>query len=353
MKATKKSGSAFALVLALTLAQGARGATWQGGTADWASDHWGLNSPDGYPGDIAHPSEFAGLTVAGEAQIKPGDSIDYSGVAFASVATVEQTGGTMISDNRFDVRTRIDLLGGTLTGNGVFWVSAGGIWNVDGGELGTRVTTHDGLPTGGGAADAYFDFVGTGDGTLLVTESGIVDIHTIDMNDLTGGGDALVEVHGVVPAASDGYKRSTLYWQLNKHSLGGSATAKFVLSSAGITPWRLISNNSLNLGTGANRGLLDVDVSAFSTIPGLTTNVTLFDYTGSIQGDGTFGGITIVHQGEVLDPGPEGNLGIGQYYLDMTGGPGNTDIVLYFNIPEPSTVVLLTLGGLLAWRKRK
>ena len=68
-------------LVAFALAGTTQAATWGGGTGDWASDNWGLDAPDGYPGDANYPNEPASLTVAGEVQIGPGDAIDYGGVA--------------------------------------------------------------------------------------------------------------------------------------------------------------------------------------------------------------------------------------------------------------------------------
>jgi len=136
-------------------------ATWDGGNGDWTSakgNRWGLGVGQ-YPGDAAHGDETADLSAEGQVVIKEGDEIRQQprGSLSVKAGTIKQTGGILISDN-IHVRTRYDLLGGTVTGNGAFLVSAGGVWNVDGGELGTRVTSHDDLPKGEGAADAIFEF---------------------------------------------------------------------------------------------------------------------------------------------------------------------------------------------------
>lgn len=303
-------------------------ATWDGGNGDWTSakgNRWGLGVGQ-YPGDASHGDEIADLSAEGQVVIKDGDEIRQQprGSLSVKAGTIKQTGGILISDN-IHVRARYDLLGGTVTGNGAFLVSAGGVWNVDGGELGTRVTSHDDLPKGEGAADAIFEFNGRGDGTLSVTESGVVDLHSIRMNKLVGGV-ARVEARGVTPPDRDAFKRSALYWQLNKHPSGEKAVARFVLSPEGITPWRILGE--LNLGEDDNRGALEVDVSAFPA-RGASVGCTLFDYRTLI---GAFGEVAILSHGRPLQPGPKENLGVGQYFLEMHGGDG-ADIVLFFRTP--------------------
>ena len=328
------------MMIAGILASNVTAATWQGGTNDWASDNWGLDTPDGYPGDANYVTELSYLnnaSASGEAQIKAGDYITNNAVCLVSTATIKQSGGIWINNIRIDLRTRLDLLGGTLTSDGSFRVAGGGVWNIDGGELGTRITTHDGLPTGGNA-DLSFTFRSAG-GSLIVSESGIVDVHTIDMSTYltTAGGIALVEAHGVV---GDKYDRATLFWKLKKHSSAASATAKFVFSTNGISPWIVLSNNALDLGIGADRGLLDIDVSAFNSDG--TNAYTLIDYAQAIQGDGTFGDTNVVDDVHgVMSPGTAGSLQPGEYFLDYAYG--GDKIAIYFNNPLPAagTVVII------------
>lgn len=338
-------------LLALLSAQVARAATWAGGTGDWTSagvNNWGLGVGR-YPGEVGiYSNETAALTTAGQALIKTGDTIDHRkyGYVYSTTTTIKQTGGIFLNDYRIAVPTRYDLLGGTLTGNGEYRTYEGGVWNVDGGELGTRLSTHDGLPAG----DSIFNFEGSGDGTLRVTKDGIVDLHTIRMRNLTGT--ALVEAVGVVPTDSDLYKRSVLYWYLNRSNAGLASVARYVFSSEGISPWKV---NQLYLGTGASRASLDVDLSVFTSAG--STNFTLFDLGqwGQLADSGSFGNVS-VRSGESMFSlgGAPTNLGSGQYYLDMAGGTYGKDIVLYFNnIPEPSAAAALGLGALLVFLRAR
>jgi len=338
------------VIALLTLAAGplVTAATWQGGDGDWVSDNWGLDGPDGSPGDANYGGETALGTASGEIRINPGDEINHDAVAFFSVNTVVQTGGSYIEDTRLDIRTRYDLEDGVLTGSGSFRVN-GGTLNVDGGMFGTRVTA----PTGFAKPDSVLSFQGSGTSTLVVTEDGIVDIHTLSMEDQTAGGDAVVEVHGVI-ASGDPFDRSTLFWQLKKASVAASATARFIFSDQGITPWTLISNNSLDLGTGADRGDLEANVTELTSDG--TVGHTLIDYRLNIMGDGTFGEITITD--DVLGTLSEGTLGSlqqGEYFLDYTGGDDSDDIVLYYNniIPEPGSLMLLGAGGAMVFLRRR
>jgi hypothetical protein len=342
---------AGAAVFALMPAGSARAATWGGGTGDWISDNWGLNSPDGSPGDANHHTEAATIN-SGTVNINAGDSISLTAspgliTLNAAGVTVNQDGGSLTNSVRTTVYGQYHLSGGLLDGTD-FRMSRGGVYSVSGnGHFGTRLA---------GGPDSIIQFNGYGDGMLDIT-GGIIDVHTVDMSHLfTGGGyatqDSLVKVTGTAATVQ------TLYWYLNSGTGGTSATADFVFSASGISGWSVGSNNGLNLGTGANRGLLSVDVNAFTSDG--TTGFSLIDYRQAIQGDGTFGGISILdsHYAGGLTLGTKGSLLPGQYYLDMadnTVGDG-TMIALYFNntVPEPGALGLVLLGGMgLMTRRRK
>jgi hypothetical protein len=329
----------------------ARAATWVGGTGDWvsASDNWGLGVGV-YPGDSSHTTETTAIN-SGTVNIKAGDNISFTaspGLLTVGIGSVlNQTGGSLWSNSRMTVYGQYNLGDGLLDGNSNFWISRGGVYSISGGQFGTRSTNT--------LINSLVDFSGYGSGTFEIT-GGKIDVHSIHMQDLIVNAGYPVKT-AVVQVTGNEADLNTLYWYL-KSATGTTATAGFTFSSAGISGWDVTSNNALDLGIGDNRGLLSVNVDAFTSDG--TTGFSLIDYRGAIQGDGTFGGVSILdsHYAGGLTPGTLGDLQPGQYYLNMADsnvGDGSA-LVLYFNntVPEPGALGLVLLGGLtLVTRRRK
>ncbi len=338
-----------AALAGLTPIKTAQAAIWAGGTGDWvsAADSWGLGA-DVYPGDSGHTTEAATIN-SGAVKINTGDTVSLTAspglLTVGADAVVQQEGGSLLSNSRATVYGHYALSDGLLDGSS-FRLSRGGVYSVSGGQFGTRSTNT--------SMNSQVDFNGYGGGTFDIT-AGKVDLHSIFMQNLIVNA-VYPDKAALVQVTGDEAQLQTLFWNLYSSS-GTTATAGFVFSASGISGWTVASNNALNLGTGDTRGLLSVDVSAF-TSDGMT-GFSLIDYRGAIQGDGTFGGVSILdsHYAGGLTPGVQGNLQPGQYYLDMADGTvgDGSAVVLYFNnaVPEPGGMALLLAGGLLLAVRRR
>jgi len=118
----------IAIGLAASIPQQSHAATWGGGTADWVSDNWGLNAPDGSPGDGTYTTETALITTGGIVTINPSDFIAVGSTTFVSNGIINQSGGTASFNTVLRMRTQYNLTGGGLTddGNAAWYVGSGG-----------------------------------------------------------------------------------------------------------------------------------------------------------------------------------------------------------------------------------
>lgn len=312
-------------VAALVLGGAAQAASWGGGaTGDWTSvgvDNWGLGV-GAYPGDGVNDGETHDIG-ASTVAIQPGDSISTLKIVLLNGATLNMSGGTFLSQSRLQVYTagQLNLTGGTLTGDTDVRILGDSTITVDGGELGTRLTGIDGVAP---PNDMLVSFYGSG--TLRVTENGIFDVNRLQYDLLGAGHTGVAEFQGVAAAAFD---RSALFVDLFDND-ATSATLKFEFSAAGLTPLTQFSNHGLNIGAASR---LEVDVSALDDSDG-TTAYPLIDYTGDIQGVGTFASVAITDDAlGTLSPGTPGSLQPGEYSLDYAhdGGGGDMMIALYFD----------------------
>lgn len=281
-------------------------AIWDGESGAWASEQWGSELTDGWPGDVNHPTTPVEINMGGvKVEIRDEDSLllDHPAGTMIKAGTVIQTGGTFTSNSRLDIRDGYQLSGGTLTGKGSIWISHEGKFRIAGGRL--------------EAPDAEIVFQ-AGPGTLQVS-LGEVDIGHIIMNKESAA-EAVLEVIGSEATLK------VLTFRLS--GAGGISTAKFVFDASGISGWQVRGGpGSLNLGPKDNPGNLTVDVTACPSSG--TEGFQLFDYTIPTALTGGFGDI-VVSQGSLrLTPLESGTPKPGQYRLDLEDG----EIVLYYHTP--------------------
>jgi len=317
----------FLLTMLFGLAHTAQAATWGGGTGNWVSDNWGLNAPDGSPGDATYTAEGAMITTGGVININPSDSIAVgNAVVFVNNGIINHSGGTASYGLRLDMRTQYNLSGGTLTDDGsTSWrVNSGGEYNISGGSWSTT------------SALLY-----QGSGLLNIT-GGDVALGAINMDDGTHTGTTVFRITGTSAGTLQ-----ALTTRLSPNT-GGSSEAQFIFSDSGIDAWTTQGGTgSLTLTTAGGSADLVVDMANYSTAG--VQNFTLFDYsTASGALAGTFGSIAVSSNANgAFTLGSDAlSLTPGQYFIDYAAGDGS-DIVLSANnfvIPEPSTLLLMGMS---------
>ena len=120
-------------------------------------------------------------------------------------------------------------------------------------------------------------------------------------------------------------------------------TNRFIASSAGVTPFSISDRFSLR-GTNS---VLEVDLTNYDTANGET--LTLFNY-GSLllqnqaSGDNGFGAYTVT--------GPGGASWTENVHYTINLGDLSNDAITLTIIPEPSSALLLALGGLAIIKRR-
>jgi len=309
------------LAVALLVVPNLPAATWGGGNGNWVSDNWGLNAPDGSPGDANYPSEAALLTSAGTLLIQSGDSITMGNSLFMSVSTVNQTGGSISVSGATRIRSNYTLNGGSLTTTGASYVETAGTLAVVSGTLNVSSSIEYGMGTNA------INLSG-GDVTIVQLRN---DKVTTSSGSVTVTGSTFTKLQSTILVFAD---------------LGASASSNvnFVFDGSGVTPWSVIGGpSSLTLGTGINAANLSVNVSAMLSEG--VAGVNLFDYGNAATVSGAFGTVAITDTTYgTLTLGTEGALNAGEYFLDY-GGIGDTDVTLFYNtVPEPGTLALLGLG---------
>lgn len=132
------------------------------------------------------------------------------------------------------------------------------------------------------------------------------------------GMSSLVEVTG----SSATIEAGAVALHKNAANTSGSATARFVFDSKGISK---IATTTLNLGEGAEAGVLEVDVSNLSNAG--STGYVLFDYAALT---GAFGSVRVTSGETLLKERTSGSLLTNEYTLSYGGGKEGGTVRLFF-----------------------
>ena len=341
----RTSTIAFAIIALLALIAvppaSAAPATWAGGaTGNWNSagvNNWGLGVGV-YPGD-GSAFDYAIMSSA-TVSVLTGDTITFNSEStLVNGATLKIEGGTFFTNGRIQIYgTNPEFLqtGGKVTGDADLRLLDGSTANFTGGQYGNRLEV-----TSDNTRIAFY-----GSSAVTFAEGAKLQTHTVDYTTMGADDSATLEFQGTVASYLE---RVTLYLKMDDAD-AASQKIRFVFSSAGITDLRQLSGNGLTLGS---TSALEADVS--SCLSDGTTEYVLINYQDNILGTGSFGSVTITDGAfGTLTPGTPGSLNPGEYSLSYTGGDGTGISIFYNTIPEPASMALIGLGGmLLAARRRR
>lgn len=372
----------FALSTACLLALGSSlsAATWNGTDNNWDTDNWGL-AGGGYVGDTGNIN--ANAVINGGA-VTVGTAIPNSVGAVTVKNATLNIGANMSSTSgewRFEGNTTIEQTAGTVN-QATFQATTLGyntqtdnvVWSLSGGSF---TNTQRGLDLGRAGNHTNVGTVAlnmSGTSSLAFERSIVFNNQNASFNiDASSG--ATVEVTGNnygISMASTNTAQQTISYNARIEVTGYNAATKLDLTSKGTGSFMNIhqgafaegslgaaassvvaftlSNNvngvnawtaaTINLGVGAAKGDLEVDVSLLAG----ANSITLFNYTTLTNG--AFGNISINFGATSLalatDPN---NLGLNEYFLNYGTGSSDSIVLHYSAIPEPSSVFMI-LGGL-------
>ncbi len=321
----------------------ASAAFWQGGTGNWTDDNWGLDAPDGHPGDANYPAEQA-LITATNSNITV-NSVIPNAINFqprAGVLTVT-TGGSLSAPAAVNVETgsatgsTLNVNGGTVNiahgfgygrhGDSDLNISSG-IFNYSAASGGGRFFE---FRNNSGAGVGTVDITGSGSliatngGTFRVTNLKTSSVHITDSGTLNQTGDydmaGTTGISGLSHTISvTGSAASVTMGNVDAFATDSDQDAvfSFVLDGSGVST---INLNNLDLTGGDHAADLVVDANAFIG----AASIDLFSYT-TLTG-AAFNSVTII-----------GGSGTIDY------GTGANDTITLTLIPEPATLAMASLG---------
>lgn len=237
-----------------------------------------------------------------------------------------------LSNNRtrvYEGATLVIADGGELTGPGWLRIGAsnagyiyqtGGLLKLQEGKDNTRLVIGD----SGGSDGQYIISGGTltyesGDGHLTLGDRGGTGTFTV------WGSGSTIQMNSLRVGGRDSGRAAT-------------GTLEFYIDPFGVTPIQ-VADVILDPGADSSTASLIVDLIGIGD-EDLMPEYLLVDNTGTNPVDGIF---------DLMPEGTIVTLDTTPYYLTYVGGTGN-DIML---VPEPATLVLLGIGGLIAARRRR
>ena len=345
---------------------------------DWQTDRWGLDSPDGWPGDASYPTtkatidtpDIVALTNGSVTWTGGGKVIGNTGIAIvgtngvmtfgidAYLAENSTTFTTVLSDNgTINYSGTSHSLGGHLriNDNSVFsnandsvsfrlhtvtlnggrykpdssgglndqtttWILNGGSLDVAGGDLNLNTATDS-------SCRYYFH-----DGLLDVTGNILADDNGDSPTHLAVIGTGM----GANTADGTGLQVG------GNLVLGGDQAGEMIATmvfnfddTTGVDYWDIGGDLTLNSGNG--NAILEVDLGAYDAGNG-DTGIVLFDYAGSLSG--TFDSITVVSEEGTLTPGTLGDLAFLEYAIDYGSGTADTVKLHAYSLRLPTGTVI-------------
>ncbi|MGA1531404.1 MAG: PEP-CTERM sorting domain-containing protein, partial [Kiritimatiellia bacterium] len=243
--------------------------------------------------------------------------------------TINQTAGTLTSNSRFD-------MGGATGSGGSTYQS---YYNLSGGRL--DLNSHDfrlGYSNAGDGNRTYLNLSGSGILDFVNANVGRADLR-ISGGTLTGSGLFKMNHTDFNPLLwIDGSSALSIsFGSMNAYN-GGSATIRYTMDASGVTAMDV---GTLNLNSGANVSMLEVDMTNWDGVSGLNNgHIILANYTTL---NGTFSSVNVTG-------------GSGTVVYDYDAGDGGTAIALYV-VPEPGTLLLTGVGlmccGMARRKKRR